>query len=131
MLENRNPYAPPSEPGQASVAPVESKPWWTKGLLVFAAMMLAAYLVLPALLLLFWLTSGSPDLRDVFSLGLGPALGWFLFFPLPLLGGYALAIFLILNSVTNFNIRCVLIALTLVVYTVAVFIWFVVYAVAG
>lgn len=94
-------------------------------------MMLAAYLILPALLLLDWLASGAPYLQEVFMSGIGPGLLGLLVFPWPLLAIYAIVVGVILSATSSFKVRCALGVPTLLVYTVAVYIRFAVYCVAG
>lgn len=94
-------------------------------------MMVAAYLALPALLLLDWLASGAPYLQEVFMSGIGPGLLGLLVFPWPLLAIYAIVVGVILSATSSFKVRCALGVPTLLVYTVAVYIRFAVYCVAG
>ncbi len=125
MTENCNPYASPSEPRQASAAPVEPKPWWTKNFFIFAAMMLAAYLILPALLLVL----GGTSLGELGGFGFQTPIV-LLVFPWPLLLVYGIVLLIVLSTTSSVAIRSVLGALALVVYTVAVFFW-IAFAIAG
>jgi hypothetical protein len=137
VIQNRDPFELPSKPGHASSSPAprsQSQPnlLWTQNLLQFVAMIFAAYLALPTLLLLDGLFAGNfMYLREVANFGLGTALAGFLVFPWPLLIIYAIAIGIILSATSSFKVRCALCVPALLVYSAAVYIRFGIYCVAG